>query len=135
MWDEDPTKLQLLYERCRLDVITARAVWQSVKLKQPSDTERRYQIQDAIINARGVGCDRAFVTAAKDLAIRERAAIDLRLQELTHGSITSVDQTKRFLEAINACGHDMTSLNKRAVIQALANKPGTAQCRRAARRA
>jgi DNA polymerase len=123
MWDEDPTKLQLLYERCRLDVITARAVWQSVKLKQPSDTERRYQIQDAIINARGVGCDRAFVTAAKDLAIRERAAIDLRLQELTHGSITSVDQTKRFLEAINACGHDMTSLNKRAVIQALANKP------------
>ena len=25
-WDEDPEKLNLLYERCRLDVITTRAV-------------------------------------------------------------------------------------------------------------
>ena len=32
-WDEDPAKLQLLYERCKLDVITTRAVWQSPKLK------------------------------------------------------------------------------------------------------
>ena len=123
MWDEDPSKLQLLYERCKRDVVTTRAVWQSAKLKQLSDTERGYQIQDAIINARGVGCDRAFATAAKDLAIRERSAINLKLQELTHGSITSVDQTKRFLDAINACGHNMTTLNKRAVVEALANKP------------
>jgi DNA polymerase len=122
-WDEDPSKLQLLYERCKLDVITTRAVWQSVKLKQLSETERRFQIQDATINARGVCCDRAFASAAKELAIRERTAINLKLQELTHGSITSVDQTKRFLDAINACGHHMTSLNKRAVVQALANKP------------
>ena len=114
-WDEDPAKLQLLYERCKLDVITTRAVWQSPKLKHLSATERHYQIQDAIINARGVRCDRAFVTAARDLAIRERTAINLKLQELTHGTITSVDQTKRFLAAINARGHTMTTLNKRAV--------------------
>ena len=47
----------------------------------------------------------------------------LNLQELTDGTITSADQVKRFLEAINARGHDMTSLNKRAVAQVLANKP------------
>ena len=62
-------------------------------------------------------------TAAKDLAIRERTAINLKLQELTHGTITSVDQTKRFLDAINARGHNMTTLNKRAVAQVLASKP------------
>ena len=122
-FDEDPTKLQLVYERCKLDVITARAVWQSPKLKYLSPSERHYQIQDAIINGRGVRCDRAFVTAAKDLAIHERRAINLKLQELTHGTITSVDQTKRFLDAINARGHTMTTLNKRAVAQVLANKP------------
>jgi hypothetical protein len=122
-WDEDPVKLQLPYERCELDVITTRAVWQSPKLKQPSETEREYQIQDAIINRRGIRCDRIFVTAAKDLAIRERTAINLKLQELTHGSITSVDQTKRFLDAINSCGHAMTSLNKHAVAQVLMHKP------------
>jgi hypothetical protein len=122
-WDEDPTKLQLVRERCKLDVITTRAVWQSPKLKYLSTSERYYQIQDAIINTRGIRCDRTFVTAAKDLAIRERTAINLKLQELTHGSITSVDQTKRFLEAINARGHGMTTLNKRAVAQVLAHKP------------
>ena len=76
-------KLALLYERCKLDVITTRAVWQSLKLKHLSAAERYYQLQDAKINARGIRCDRAFVTAARDLATRERTAINLKLQELT----------------------------------------------------
>jgi DNA polymerase len=122
-WDEDPAKLQLLYERCKLDVITTRAVWQSSKLKQLSTIERGYQLTDATINARGVRLDRAFADAAKELAIRERTAINLKLQELTHGTITSVDQPKRFLDAINAHGHNATTLNKRAVAQILATKP------------
>jgi hypothetical protein len=42
---------------------------------------------------------------------------------LSCGNITSVDQTKRFLDAINARGHAMTSLNKRSVAQVLANAP------------
>ena len=123
MWDEDPDDLRLTYERCTLDVITARAVWQSPKLKPLSATERRYQLQDMAINGRGILLDRAFATAARDLAIHERIAINLKLQELTDGTITSADQTKRFLEAINAHGHTMTTLNKRAVAQVLANKP------------
>ena len=122
-WDDDPAKLQLLYGRCKLDVITTRAVWQSAKLQRLTKTERHYQLQDAAINGRGVRLDRGFASAARDLAIRERTAINLKLQELTYGTITSVDQTKRFLDAINACGHGMTSLNKRAVAQVLASKP------------
>ena len=122
-WDEDPAKLALLYERCKRDVITTRAVWQSPKLKHLSETERYYQVQDAGINARGIRCDRTFVTAARDLALHERTAVNLKLQELTHGTITSVDQVRRFLDAINAHGHAMTTMNKRAVAQVLANKP------------
>jgi hypothetical protein len=78
-WDDDPTKLQLLYERCKGDVITTRGVWQSPKLKQLTDIERHHQIQDATVNSRGIRCDRTFVTAAKDLAIRERTAINLKV--------------------------------------------------------
>jgi DNA polymerase len=122
-WDEDPSKLQLLYERCRFDVVTTRAVWNSPKLKRLSETERHYQIEDATINARGIRLDRAFADAAKELAIRERTAINLKLQELTYSAITSVDQSKRFLDAINAHGHNATTLNKRAVAQILAGKP------------
>jgi DNA polymerase len=122
-WDEDPEKLALLYERCKLDVITTRAVRNSPKLKRLSATERRYQLQDAVINGHGIRLDRAFADAAKDLAIRERTAINLQLQLLTHGFVTSVDQTKRFLATIGAHGHNMTTLNKRAVAQVLAGKP------------
>ncbi|WP_158268053.1 toprim domain-containing protein [Bradyrhizobium sp. MOS002] len=122
-WDEDPEKLMLLYDRCRLDVITMRAVWQSPKLAPLSSNERRYQLQDIAINDRGIRLDRAFATAARDLAIQERTAIGLKLQELTHGIITSADQVKRFLEVINARGHDMGCLNKNAVAKMLATKP------------
>jgi DNA polymerase len=123
-WDEDPAKLQLLYERCKRDVITTRAVWSSPKLMHLSTQERYRQLQDAEINGRGVRLDRAFATAAKELAINERIAINLKLEEFTGGAITSANQVKRFLEAINAHGgHHMTTLNKRAVAQVLANKP------------
>jgi hypothetical protein len=123
VWDDDPAKLQLLYERCKLDVVTTRAVWQSTKLKRFSALERRYQLQDVAINARGIRLDRAFTEAARELAVRERTAINLKLEELTHGAITSVDQGARFLAAINARGHNMTTMNKRAVAQVLARKP------------
>jgi DNA polymerase len=122
-WDEDPAKLQLLYERCKVDVITTRAVWLSPRLKHLSETERRYQLEDMAINGRGIRLDRALTTAARDLAIRERIAINLKLQELTGGAITSIDQVKRFLAAVNSHGHAITTVNKRAVAQILAGKP------------
>jgi DNA polymerase len=123
IFDEDPERLQIVYERCKTDVLTARAVWGSPKLKQLNETERDYQLQDIEINARGVRLDRAFAIAAKELAFNERTAINLKLEELTHGAVTSVHQVDRFLEAINARGHNMTTLNKRAVAQVLASKP------------
>ena len=43
--------------------------------------QRRYQLQDIAINGRGIRLDRAFATAARDLAIHERIAIGLKLEE------------------------------------------------------
>ena len=122
-WIEDEAKLQLLFARCRLDVITTRAVWTHPKLRHPSVTERHCQVHDATINRRGIRLDRSFVEAAQALAIQERNAINLRLAQLTAGSITSVDQVKRFVELINARGHAMTTLNKRGVAAVLASEP------------
>jgi DNA polymerase len=121
IFDEDPAKLALTYERCKLDVITTRAVLS--KLKRLSPIERRYQLQDMVINRRGVRLDRVFTEAAKELATRERIAINLRLQELTDGDITSVDQAARFLKAVNERGHHMTTMSKRDVAAVLAKKP------------
>jgi DNA polymerase len=123
VFDEDPAKLALTYARCKLDTLTTRAALQSPQMKRLSPLERRYQLQDMAINARGVRIDRAFVEAAHDLSVRERIAINLRLQELTSGGITSIDQVARLLQAVNEHGHNMTSMSKRSVAQVLAGKP------------
>jgi DNA polymerase bacteriophage-type len=123
-WVEDEAKFRLVRERCRVDVIATRAVWTHPKLRHPSATERHSQVLDAAINRRGIRLDRGFVVAGQALAVQERNAINLRLAQLTAGSITSVDQVKRFVELINSHGHSMTTLNKRGVAAVLAGKPG-----------
>jgi DNA polymerase len=122
-WVEDQAKRQLVLERCRRDVITTRAVWAHPKLRHPSVAERHCQVLDAAINRRGIRLDRGFVAAAQTLAIQERNAINLRLAQLTAGSITSVDQVKRFIDLINEHGHAMTTLDKRGVAAVLAGQP------------
>jgi DNA polymerase len=122
-WIEDEAKRQLVFERCRLDIITTRAVWTHPKLRHPSVAERHCQILDAAINRRGIGLDRGFVEAAQAFSIQERNAINLRLAQLTAGSITSVDQVKRFVDLLNAHGHAITTLHKRGVAAILAGKP------------
>jgi DNA polymerase family A len=122
-WNEDPEKLELVRQRCVLDVITTRACWLHPKLKQLSETERRYQLLDAEINRRGIQIDREFVDAARLLAISERNAINTRLCDLTSGTITSIDQIQRLRELVNAQGHAMTTLGKRSVSAVLAHEP------------
>ena len=122
-WDEDPAKLDLVHQRCVTDVLTTRAVWNHPGLRHLDEAERRLQILDAEINRRGVRIDRTFVTAARDFATSERNGINVRLSELTDGAITSIDQVQKLRAAINARGHDMESLGKRAVAAVLAHDP------------
>ena len=122
-WDEDPDKLALVHERCVTDVIAMRACWQHPKLRPLSEDERRLQLIDAEINARGVRIDREFVTAARAFAAAERNAVNIRLSDLTDGQVTSIDQVQKLRAAINARGHELTSLSKRSVAAALAHDP------------
>jgi DNA polymerase len=122
-WDEDPAKLELVRQRCVTDVQAARAIWRHPGLRHLDEFERRLQIRDAKINARGVGFNRAFVTAARDFATAERNGINTRLYELTDGAISTIDQVQKLRAAINARGHEMDTLGKRAVATVLANDP------------
>src|SRR5262249_39549447 len=105
-----------------LDVVATRAIWWHPKLQHPSGDERHCQVLDAVINRRGVHLDHSFVEAARNLAIRERNAINLRLAEITARRVTRGDQVARFLAEINAHGHHMTTLSKRGVAAVLAGK-------------
>jgi DNA polymerase len=85
--------------------------------------ERELLLLDAKINERGVHANVPFLGAVRDLAIRERNAVNLRLNELTAGVVTSVDQVARIKEAINSRGHNLTTLGKRSVAASLAHEP------------
>jgi hypothetical protein len=112
-WSFDAEKLARLIEYCAQDVRTSRAIWRHPKIKPLIASERRIQILDAIINRRGVRADRELATAARDMAVHERNAINIALQEHTEGEITSVDQVSRILAYAVEHGHTMTSVNRR----------------------
>jgi DNA polymerase bacteriophage-type len=122
-WIFDAEKLARLIEYCAQDVRTTRAIWNHPKIKPLIEDERRLQILDAVINRRGVPADRKLTTSARDMAVRERDAINAALQEHTEGEITSVDQIGRILRYATERGHAMASVGKRSVSAVLAAKP------------
>jgi DNA polymerase len=115
--------LALLLERCKTDVEATRAVYQSQLLRPLLPAERQLLRLDARINERGVRANIPFLEAVRKLAIQERNAVNVRLDELTAGIVTSVDQVQRIRTLINERGHAMSSLGKRSVAATLAHAP------------
>src|SRR5262245_2498479 len=123
---EDPASrerdLALLLERCKNDVRSTRAAYHSPRLR-PLPEGRAQLLLDTKINDRGVGAHIPFLEAVRTLAVQERNAVNVRLNELSAGVITSVDQVARIKDAINARGHAMTSVSKHSVSATLAHEP------------
>jgi len=124
---EDPAArerdLALLHKRCMSDVAATRAAYNSPRLQSLIPEERQQLLLDAEINGRGICANIPFLEAMRTLAVKERNAINARLNELSVGVITSVDQVARIKDAVNARGHNMTTLNKRSVSATLAHNP------------
>ena len=118
--------LALLLERCKTDVQATRASCGSSRLRPLLPQERELLLRDAAINERGIAANIPFLEAVRRLAIEERNAVNVRLDELTAGIVTSIDQVARIKDAINARGNDLTTLNKRSVAAALVLKPADA---------
>jgi DNA polymerase len=124
---EDPAArehdLALLHKRCLSDVAATRAAHNSPQLQPLIPEERAQLLLDAEINGRGICANIPFLEAMRALAVKERNAVNARLNELSMGVITSVDQVARIRDAVNARGHAMTSLTKRSVAATLAHNP------------
>jgi DNA polymerase len=103
--------------------MSTRAAYNSQRLRPLPPEEREQLLLDAKINERGIRGNVAFLEAARTLAIQERNAINTRLNELTAGVITSIDQVQLIVKTINAGGRKMTSLGKRSVAATLAHQP------------
>jgi CHC2 zinc finger/Toprim domain len=125
-WVFDAEKLARLITYCAQDTRCCRAVWTHPRLVHLTPSERQLQIIDAAINRRGVHFNRGFVENARDLSMRERAALNNKLSESTDGAVSSVDQVQRLLAYINKHGHNLTSVNRRSIAAALAANPDEA---------
>jgi DNA polymerase len=115
--------LELLLQRCKTDVLATRDTYASPRLRPLLPEERQLLLLDAKINTRGVHANTPFLEAAHAFAIQERNAINTQINELTAGLISSANQVAKIIEAANARGHNMRSLDKRAVAATLAHQP------------
>jgi DNA polymerase len=92
-WTDTPERREKLYARCKYDVEGERALFHRLPPLPPREHER-WQL-DAIVNERGFFIDVALATAARAVAQREQASLNVEIAEYTKGEITSVHQVAR----------------------------------------
>lgn len=98
-WWDDAERRHRLYEYCRQDVRTERAIKACVR--RLSASERQVWLLDQQINDRGVGFDRELAVAANAMAARVDTEMSGVLRDLTDGVVTSTTDDgglRRFLD-------------------------------------
>jgi DNA polymerase len=117
----EPTadELKQLIAYCRRDVEVERAIFHALKAL-PATEQALWQL-DRRINDRGFAIDVALATRARMLAATEKENINARLRAITDGAVAGFTKIEAIRKFVNARGHDMAKLNKRAVTAALAH--------------
>ncbi len=94
LWHEKPEELQQVFDYCRTDVKTERAVTRQLRPLSPS--ERRIWLMDQEINWRGIHCDGKMVDKALDLVATDKAEINEELRVITLGDVSKGSQRPSF---------------------------------------
>jgi AAA domain len=121
-WPEiTPEKLARLVEYCKNDVAVEREIFR--RLPRLPEDEHRVWCLDRKINVRGFAVDVALAARARELVQAEKAHINTKMRAVTAGAVDGFTKLNDMREFINARGHRMTKLNKRAVTAVLAHDP------------
>jgi DNA polymerase len=126
-WHDDAEHLQALYDYCRQDVETERALYRWLPPLIPAEQDL-WQL-DQTVNDRGFYCDGGLITAA--IAISAAADRELRaeFQQLT--GLNSPSQVEKLIAWLAAHGCTVADLQKGTLRQALRRKELTPEARRA----
>lgn len=117
VWWDVPAKLQRLYEYCKQDVRTERAVYKV--LRRLTADERKVYLFDQRVNDRGIRFDRELVIASKEIAAEAVERANASLIDLTGGAATSVTKLPALKAWLNEQGVEVGSLDKAAVAELL----------------
>lgn len=120
VWWDVPDRLMRLYEYCKQDVRTERAI--APRLRRLGAREREVYLLDQKINDRGVAFDRRLVVAAKVVADEgvRRANVDLR--QVTDGAVSGVTATQQLRAWLGTQGVETASVDKATTRDLLAGE-------------
>jgi len=116
-----PEELARLIEYCVNDVMVEREALRRLP-PLPAQEVELWRL-DRRINSRGFCVDLELADAANRLARLEAARINSELLALTDGAVRGFTKVNDIIAFVNAQGHGMTKLNKRAVAAVRAHKP------------
>lgn len=109
-YDEDPEKLKKLYEYCKQDVRTERAIYE--ELGDLSDEELKVFLLDTKMNSRGLPFDLENVEHAIAIGSQIEETMRERLTLLTGGRCTTGAQVARILLWLNENGLNISDLKE-----------------------
>jgi DNA polymerase len=113
VWWDVPEKTARLFEYCRQDVRTERAIVPALRRLTPR--EREIYLLDQRINDRGIRVDKELVDAAQLIVDQGVTRANARLDDLTQGDVTAVTNNGRLLAWLNGEGLVTDSISKPAI--------------------
>lgn len=118
----DQHLLDELYDYCKQDVVTERAIKKYVQQYKPmSEHERKVWLLDQAINWRGVGIDTTNVANALDLIIATAEALNASVVEITDGALSGVGSRAQVMAWCRDQGYRLGGYDKNAILEALAD--------------
>jgi DNA polymerase len=115
--EDDPAKFDALYEYCKQDVATERALHK--QLKELSASERNVWVLDHRINQRGVLIDLEAVRCATALVAKEQDRLNGDIMRATGGAVRKCTETARLTKWICAQGVAIAGVAKGNITEAL----------------
>jgi DNA polymerase len=112
-WFDDNDRLQRLYDYCRQDVEVERELY--LRLPPLSQNEQAIWELSNKINLRGFCVDRAFAEAARKIAEQAAPEIDREIQDITGGSVISINQIARLTAWLQDHGCRLQTLDRKAI--------------------
>jgi DNA polymerase bacteriophage-type len=117
LWRDDDESRRLLYEYCKQDVRTERAI--IAKLVRLTPREREVYLLDQRMNDRGVQIDRPLVLAAQEIALEGIERANQTLLAATNYQVPKVTSNAKLLLWLRERGYDITSTDKATVAELL----------------
>jgi DNA polymerase len=128
-WHDDSERREKLYDYCKQDVETERALHKRIGSLIP--TEQTLWELDAAINDRGLPIDNMLLGAAIRIAEAAQHEIGVELARITDGAVETIHQTARLIAWLSSRGCEVADVQKGTLKHALRRKNLAPEARRA----